>query len=471
MNIAKGYVGEVELESHLKEIHEVSFETMHDAEKWWDEKYVKYGRPSWADMNIGQRRKTINAYLMKSPSTEMRGFLKCPKCGITFNDSENTDDELTIHLMKDHQVPEDLAEEMTTFEVGKNGLQPTDGWASFESKAKEEDPDYLNDPDYQGFTQDAFGNQVKSHPSQYTLSGWDWEEKERMNARGDVDFAFDSKANEMSVDTWWQQVTNQTGSDLARFQGTDFNQLQPQEQNHYFSIYMEELGNDKYGDHMALFPDKFTNESKANEFINIDRMQDEWNNDFLLKQMKNAVHTYDKTGRGGDDVMHIREEMERRGMPSYDDPYGESKANEDSLVKIEDNNDDDTQITLLDEWKNESNLTDESMNDFLTQEGFLDDMEKQLNKVGVNLDRDPEQVESLASESLTLCPKCGSNDTEFYKKFDGSDLEQCNNCGEIFIDGVKLPRHEPTRNDYNAPVERDHAFGWNNVFPAHDDGI
>ena len=30
VNIAKGYVGEVELESHLKEIHEVSFETMHE---------------------------------------------------------------------------------------------------------------------------------------------------------------------------------------------------------------------------------------------------------------------------------------------------------------------------------------------------------------------------------------------------------------------------------------------------------
>ena len=28
----------------------------------------------------------------------------------------------------------------------------------------------------------------------------------------------------------------------------------------YFSIYMEELGEDKYGDHMALFPDKFTTE-------------------------------------------------------------------------------------------------------------------------------------------------------------------------------------------------------------------
>ena len=31
-DIAEGYVGEVELESHLKEIHEVSFQTMHDAE-------------------------------------------------------------------------------------------------------------------------------------------------------------------------------------------------------------------------------------------------------------------------------------------------------------------------------------------------------------------------------------------------------------------------------------------------------
>jgi len=56
-----------------------------------------------------------------------------------------------------------------------------------ESKVTEADPDFQNDPDFQGYTKDEFGNKVKSHPSQYTASGWDQEKKERMNARGDVD--------------------------------------------------------------------------------------------------------------------------------------------------------------------------------------------------------------------------------------------------------------------------------------------
>ena len=43
-------------------------------------------------------------------------------------------------------------------------------------------------PDPTGMAKDEFGNPVKSHPSQYTMGGWDWEEKERMKSRGDVDF-------------------------------------------------------------------------------------------------------------------------------------------------------------------------------------------------------------------------------------------------------------------------------------------
>ena len=38
----------------------------------------------------------------------------------------------------------------------------------------------------------------------------------------------------------------------------------------------------------------------------------------------------------------------------YPDSGYESKANEDSLIKIEDNEDADTQVTILDEWKNET---------------------------------------------------------------------------------------------------------------------
>ena len=39
-----------------------------------------------------------------------------------------------------------------------------------------------------------------------------------------------------------------------------------------------------------------------------------------------------------------------------------------------------------------------------------------------------------------------------------------------FIEGAKPLQGQPTSstNDYNVPVERDHAFGWDNVFPAHN---
>jgi hypothetical protein len=42
-------------------------------------------------------------------------------------------------------------------------------------------------PDSQGWTTDEHGNLIKSHPSQYTMGGWDKEKKERHSKRGDVD--------------------------------------------------------------------------------------------------------------------------------------------------------------------------------------------------------------------------------------------------------------------------------------------
>ena len=506
VDIAHGYVGEVELESHLKEIHEVSFQTMHDAEAWWDKKYVQLGRQSWEDMNIGERRKTINAYLRNSISYEMRGFLKCPTCGITFNDSENTDDELTLHLMKDHGVPEDLAEEITTFEIGSDASEYLETpWASFkdkeqvqdrldqlksgridgvhdpqredmikdleitlneslakedyynlssddyddmideepddpdpesvlpdeyyemknhdklnfdkESKAIEEDPDFLNDPDYQGFTQDTFGNQVKSHPSQYTLSGWDHEEKERLNARGDVDFAFDSKASERVLtpdDNYRQDVKDNWLDNFSpRYFKDDLPRISDKTGisiNGLMGMSMKELDDVLQG-----------GESKANEAVcpkcngygGISELgfsdivtcpkcngSGEIHN-YYVRRNGQIEATYDNFIEARDDALAYGGSVlasPNSSVDLLDQYYAESKANEDSLVKIEDNNDDDTQITLLDEWKNESNLTESEMNDFLTQEGFLDDMEKQLNKVGVNLDRDPEQVESIVNE-------------------------------------------------------------------------
>ena len=46
-----------------------------------------------------------------------------------------------------------------------------------------------------------------------------------------------------------------------QFRGTHFNELPLHQQNHYFNLYMEELGNDKYGNHMALYdtrPDSYS---------------------------------------------------------------------------------------------------------------------------------------------------------------------------------------------------------------------
>jgi len=64
------------------------------------------------------------------------------------------------------------------------------------------------------------------------------------------------KANEEGVNDWWDKVTTD-GSDLdMQFRGTHFNELPLHQQNHYFNLYMEELGNDKYGNHMALYDTK-----------------------------------------------------------------------------------------------------------------------------------------------------------------------------------------------------------------------
>jgi hypothetical protein len=473
VNIAEGYVGEVELESHLKEIHEVSFQTMHEAEAWWDKKYVPLGRPSWADMNIGQRRKTINAYLTRSPSTEMRGFLKCPKCGITFNDSENTDDDLTIHLMKDHQVPEDLAEEMTTFEVGKNGLQPTDGWAAFESDpnpskmfldqlqnagrdgnpnmywneeerqytndplrdvsfdpkagapwqknadleslASEDDPDYLNDPDYQGYTQDKFGNQVKSHPSQYTLSGWDWEEKERMNARGDVDFAFDSKASEGLIDN------------LDDFQ-SNFDYDRKPTLNDWLEFvfqinnYDKKIYNKLEAEAIQVWK-KHTGESKANEdsLVKIEddgkkiTTLDEWEGESLASEIvsynKDVNDVWDVWEGGAyqsgseDDWINYAEkngiDEEDASYKWYKEENNESYSNEgpfnftdtewESFPKETQNQITD-ELTIKD-LQEDSNMTDE---------GFVDKIDMLANKMGINLDRDPDQYSSEAGSDGDL---------------------------------------------------------------------
>ena len=70
-----------------------------------------------------------------------------------------------------------------------------------------------------------------------------------------------AKANEEGVNDWWDRVTTDGGDLDMQFRGTHFNELPLHQQNHYFNLYMEELGNDKYGNHMALYdtrPDSYS---------------------------------------------------------------------------------------------------------------------------------------------------------------------------------------------------------------------
>ena len=69
------------------------------------------------------------------------------------------------------------------------------------------------------------------------------------------------KANEEGVNDWWDRVTTDGGDLDMQFRGTHFNELPLHQQNHYFNLYMEELGSDKYGNHMALYdtqPDSYS---------------------------------------------------------------------------------------------------------------------------------------------------------------------------------------------------------------------
>ena len=446
--------------------------------------------------------------------------------------------------MKDHQVPEDLAEEMTTFEVGKNGLQPTDGWAAFESdpnpskmfvdqlqnagrdgnpnmywneeekqytndplrnvsfdptvgapwqkglelkaserstaeikaeikslkdsgllqtssapyvkkqledlkyeleygyelKADEEDPDYLNDPDYQGFTQDEFGNQVKSHPSQYTLSGWDWEEKERMNARGDVDFAFDSKASEGLIDN------------LDDFQ-SNFDYDRKPTLNDWLEFvfqinnYDKKIYNKLEAEAIQVWK-KHTGESKANEdsLVKIEddgkkiTTLDEWEGESLASEIvsynKDVNDVWDVWEGGAyqsgseDDWINYAEkngiDEEDASYKWYKEENNESYSNEgpfnftdtewESFPKETQNQITD-ELTIKD-LQEDSNMTDE---------GFVDKIDMLANKMGVNLDRDPEQVESLAKATESC-----SRDCDIYKATNGKWYMELEECGREY---------------------------------------
>ena len=74
----------------------------------------------------------------------------------------------------------------------------------------------------------------------------------------------------------------------------------------------------------------------------------------------------------------------------------ESLANEDSLVKIEDNEDADTQVTVLDEWKNETDpdVDGETKGIRTTEEAIAEEEEDEM-PLGGSIDAEPKETDTV----------------------------------------------------------------------------
>lgn len=123
---------------------------------------------------------------------------------------------------------------------------------------------------------------------------------------------------------------------------------------------------------------------------------------------------YDKMFEGGEWEPYGHKEPSEYWFDSSVNFGSESYAKEDSLVKIEDNNDDDTQVTVLDEWENET---------------------------------DPDvggKTEDINATEIHLSSTYGRKEHGFY--IDGNSAK-CSKCGWVFSknDGEEwqgLARHE-----------------------------
>ena len=95
--------------------NEVDFETMHNAEKWWDKEFVPFGSKTWENQNIAERRTTINAYLRRKQNAWGEKYIDEKHTGMThyvdygFTDnewnlfSEDTKNALRIQLRKNNE--------------------------------------------------------------------------------------------------------------------------------------------------------------------------------------------------------------------------------------------------------------------------------------------------------------------------------------------------------------------------------
>jgi len=85
---------EEELSEHMHSIHKIGEASyaemlqsvMEQAHEWWDRVYVPKGRKSWEDMNIGERRTVINAYIRRE-----QNFLEESNAFGTYKDPELDD--------------------------------------------------------------------------------------------------------------------------------------------------------------------------------------------------------------------------------------------------------------------------------------------------------------------------------------------------------------------------------------------
>ena len=167
------------------------------AESWgfkdFDEIVASESKATEEDPTIEQAMSVLNAHPQGLEPWEWNDLVKD-----TYN-LEDIGGSINLHL--DELEAQGLAEwnqdkgkwrSKTIFNYesksSERELTPYDDWW-IEGIIGSEDPFKIDwtIPDPTGMTKDEFGNPVKSHPSQYTIGGMDFAEKELRRNRGDVD--------------------------------------------------------------------------------------------------------------------------------------------------------------------------------------------------------------------------------------------------------------------------------------------
>ena len=115
----------------------------------------------------------------------------------------------------------------------------------------------------------------------------------------------------------------------------------------------------------------------------------------------------------------------------------ESKANEDSLVKIEDNEDADTQVTVLDEWKNETDpdVDGETKGIRTTKEAIAEE-EDELPRGG-SIDAEPKETDTIEQPQI-IVESLQTQDSFSVRGVSGMTISNSN--------GVEKYAFDPTQN-------------------------